>query len=175
MIERNEPKYIQWGHLLLAGVGIFVLLFGSVYAEANERITTDIGVSSGSYEDQAFTEFSAGLNWNFAKYLIWRNAGFLRTTNAETTGGWDTSLRGFLHQPLGGSMGLLAYFGPGYRFTRTDLSGLFLEAGFSIESNGYGIGLGFKNYYYPSPKRYSNGSKAAHSDQTTFILLSIGR
>lgn len=139
-------------------------------------LTYDLGGAAGTYVGQSYTEINLGLNWKLADYLVWRNAVFARmVSGADNLYGLDTSLR-LQHYASSddGRFGLGFFGGPGYRFSKTNASALFAEAGVQVKLGGINLGGGVKYFNYPNPGNDGAGNKLPSNDTVYFLILSGG-
>lgn len=126
------------------------------------KLTYDLGVSFGSYNNVTYTEANLGLNYFLKKWLAWRNAAFGRFTTTNVYG-LDTSMRAILYAPV-----VTAFAGPGYRIATSALSGPFAEGGAIFHLGVFSIGGGAKYIMYP------NSGSLPNSDVEFFIVLAGG-
>ena len=139
------------------------------------RWTYDIGASSGNYNGNKYSEINLGLNWNFSKYLTWRNSGFTRFgTNTDTIYGLDSSARFTLSSMGDSGFGFNFFLGPGYRFSTTENSAAFGETGLTIKLAGLSVGVGGKVLYYSHPGKNANGTDKPKTDSNIFLILAGG-
>lgn len=138
-------------------------------AEASyNKLTWDLGVSSGASGGRSYTEGSLGLNYFFMDWLAWRNAVFARFTTPENVYGLDSSLRAFANLGLTEKSSLTLFGGPGYRFMTKGTNTPFLEGGVVAKLGGFNIGGGLKHFMLKSVD-------AKLEDETQyFIILSGG-
>ncbi len=137
-------------------------------SDQNMRLTYDLVVSAGNYDNQNYTEAQLGLNLFFLKWLAWRNAGFARFVAPENYYGYDTSARLQFEFGLGDLLGVTIFGGPGYRFATRFDNAPFAEGGLSLSLAGFTIGGGVKTIYY----KFANENNA--NDTQYFITLAGG-
>lgn len=136
-------------YFLMAGLFLALLLApGAARASSDfgvEKVTYDLGLASGSYNNLNYTEVEGGIGLFFNDYFEWRNGIFARFTDQESnTYGLDSSVRGILS--MGGrSFGVTAYAGPGFRFATQGDSAPFAEGGLVFKISGIAVGLGVKS------------------------------
>jgi hypothetical protein len=162
-----------------------LLLFLSLFAfsaqaarlsSAPPRLSYDLGISSGTYDDKGYSEIQLGLNWAVLEHIIWRNSLFTRFgSGLKSTGGLDTSARYVYNTPRDEQgFGLGFFAGPGYRISDTENSGVFGEAGLTLKMAGFATGVGVKAISYNSPGTDSAGRTLPRTDTVTFLILSVG-
>jgi hypothetical protein len=136
----------------------------------------DISAGSGRYNDETYSEITAGLNWGFSEWWTWRNALFHRFgTVTDSISGLDTSLRlGNSFVTDGGGLGFNFFAGPGYRFASSDASAVFGEAGFGFKVAGIYLGVGLKSLYYARTRLDSAGNELPKNDNMFFLVLAGG-
>ncbi len=134
----------------------------------------EVGYSSGSYDESPYSEIHGGASWHLLSNLVWRNKAFFRFYETQTIFGADTSFRFLFDFPIDRGLAIATYVGPGYRLARSDHMGPFIEAGAMLKTEGVGVGFGFQNIFYSSPKQHSNGTEASASDQIFYFIIAIG-
>lgn len=145
-------------------------------AEYEPVFTYDLGGATGNRGDQSYTEINLGLNWKLTDYFVWRNAVFSRmSSGSETLYGLDTTAR-FQYSATSqdGRFGLGFFGGPGYRFSKSENSALFAEAGVQFKLGGINLGGGVKYFTYPNPGKDSSGADLAKNDTVYFLILQGG-
>ncbi len=106
--------------------------------------TFDLGLSSGTINNQSYTEIDLGLNLYFNPYFDFRNALFGRFgSGTQNFFGLDSSARGVYSADLSG-FGFTAFAGPGMRFPSQGNVTPFIEGGLVMKAPGIGIGVGAK-------------------------------
>lgn len=137
--------------------------------------TYDLGASTGSYNGNNYTELNLGLNWIFSDLVTWRNSIFSRFgSNMNTAGGLDTSARLTLSTMGDSGLGVHFFAGPGYRFSNSENSAVFGEAGLTIQVAGLSVGAGYKALYYGNPGKNADGTDKPKSDTNIFLILAGG-
>lgn len=132
-----------------------------------ERVTFDLGASSGSTNSVSYTELNLGLNAYFYEWLAWRNAIFGRfMTGSSGVYGLDSSLRGIIE--ASGFMGFTAFAGPGYRFVNQGRGAPFFETGIVLKLAGLALGGGVKTVLT------SWAQSGAPNETQYFIILAGG-
>lgn len=157
-----------------------ILILGVVLSlnagAAGGRVATyDLGISSGTYNNNAYSEINFGLSLRLLEHLVWRNNAFMRLQENSSTAGVDTSMRYVYDDEIEkGGLGFGLFAGPGYRFSKKELSGPFVEGGMMLKGSGFGVGLGAKSIFYTAPTKYANGDEAPKNDTVIFIILAVG-
>jgi hypothetical protein len=155
----------------------FLIFFEALAQRAYRRVspsrslmTYDIGASSGTYNDEAYSEITFGINWYFLGPIAWRNAVFNRFgSRIDSVLGLDTSLRyTYDSQPEPGEIGFAFFGGPGYRIANERNSAFFAEAGAVFKIASLSLGMGIKSMSYTNP-----GSNPK-TDNILFIILAGG-
>lgn len=143
---------------------------------SSPTLTWDLGGAAGSYNGVGYSEVNLGLNWFLQDYMIWRNSVFARfPSQGETLSGLDSSLR-FRYSIAtdDGGMGIGFFGGPGYRFSKSEASAAFAEAGLQIKLGGLNIGGGVKMFSYTQPGRDFQGRDLPQNETLYFLILSGG-
>ena len=145
-------------------------------AHYKPTFTYDLGASTGTYNNLSYTEITVGLNWYLLDYLVWRNAIFSRFgSQISTIAGLDSSIRFVFDAETDNSkLGIGFFAGPGYRFSDTNDSGVFGEAGVVLKAVGLAIGVGVKSLIYNNPGTNPDGSNRPKQDNVIFIILAGG-
>lgn len=132
-----------------------------------ERLTYDLGLSSGQLNGANYTELGIGLSAYFRRWLAWRNEIFARfTSGASNAYGLDSSVRGVWN--VGGALGFTAFAGPGYRFVTVGGNTPLVEAGLVFKFAGIALGGGMKTLLN------SWVQSGAANDSQYFIILGGG-
>ncbi len=163
--------------LILALFNTTALQAGAAARRAGTQptLTYDLGASTGTYNENSYSEINLGLNWYLTEHVVWRNSLFTRFgSNIDGSSGLDTSARWVANTPASENFVFGVFAGPGYRISNKENSGIFAEAGFLLKAFGLGAGLGFKSLTYNSPGTNSNGTERAKTDTTIFIILAGG-
>ena len=132
-------------------------------------LSWDLGASSGSVGDVAYTEVNLGLNWFFKDWLAWRNAGFYRFVSVEGVDniyGLDTMARLYHQLDFSELAGITFFGGPGFRFINEGDNLPFAEGGLILKLAGLSLGGGIRTFF----TRFVD--KDAENDTQFFIVLS---
>lgn len=155
-------------HYFICGAQVVFIVFLQLSASkgsAIERMTFDLGASTGSVNGYSYSELNLGVNAYITDYFAWRNAGFARFQSGENNiYGLDSSLRGIFD--VSGSMaGFTAFGGPGYRFVNEGDNVPFLEGGLVLRGGGLSIGGGAKTFFNSAVR------SGAPNDTQYFLIL----
>jgi hypothetical protein len=133
-----------------------------------ERITYDLGASTGQFLGRSYTEATLGVNLYFNEYFAWRNAGFARfVQDRENVYGLDSSARG-VFSAAGSGLGFTVFGGPGYRFVNRGDHAPFAEAGLVLRAGGLSVGGGVKTLMNSWVR------SGAENDTQYFLILAGG-
>lgn len=147
---------------------IFFLQFITLKSSAFERITFDLGASTGSVNGYSYSELNLGVNAYMTDYFAWRNAGFARLqTGEKNIYGLDSSLRG-IFDVSGSLAGFTAFGGPGFRFVNEGDNVPFIEGGLVLRGAGLSIGGGAKTFFNSVIR------SGAPNDTQYFLILAGG-
>jgi hypothetical protein len=132
-----------------------------------ERITYDLGASTGQFLGRSYTEATLGVNLYFNEYFAWRNAGFARfVQDRENVYGLDSSARG-IFSAAGAGLGFTVFGGPGYRFVNRGDHVPFGEAGLVLRAGGVAVGGGVKTLL-------NSWVRPGAEDDTQYFLILAG-
>lgn len=135
--------------------------------------TYEIGIAAGTYDGEAYTEFSGALNSALMDPWVWRNSLFARSGSGSAVG-LDSSARYRFEVAERSAFPMGFYAGPGFRLSSADKMGPFVEAGGMLMSRGFAFGFGIKSIYLMSPGTDKNNKAKANQDTVISILLSAG-
>ena len=144
MLENKFSKprslFVKWA------IVIFVMgLSFQAQAAESDRMTFDLGLSSGSIKGKTYTELDLGLNAYFMDYFVWRNAVWARFADqVDNIYGVDSSVRA-IYSIGNSSGGFTTFAGPGFRVASRGDSAPFLEGGAVVKFAGIAIGAGLKS------------------------------
>jgi hypothetical protein len=153
------------------------LLIGALFSlfatAAHGVLSSDVGISTGSYEDQPYSEFTYGLNWQLSEHRVWRNAVWTRFSGNSILG-LESSLRWmFDSNPQSDRLSIAAFVGPGLRLSDAKNTGVFAESGLLLKTAAFAVGGGLKMLYYSSPGVDSRGLLKSKSDSLVFLILAF--
>lgn len=143
-------------------------------ASGGSRITYDLSGGSGSYNGEAYSEITLGLNWYIYDWFNWRNAVFSRSGAGESVAGLDSSAR--LQSSIkndDGSFGVDGFVGPGVRLASKDNHAVFGEAGLVFTLGGLRLGAGVKALTYIANREIA-GVALPKNDTQVFLILAGG-
>jgi hypothetical protein len=151
-------------------LSLLILLSAS---QAHAQWSSDFGISTGSYEDQPYTEATYGLNLSLSEHRIWRNAVWGRFAGSSVLG-LESSLRWLYDSnPQKGGLGIAAFAGPGIRLSDAKNTGFFVDGGLLLKAAGFAVGGGLKLLYYSSPGIDAKGNLKSKSDSMVFLILAV--
>ena len=162
---------------ITTAVFVCTIIFASV-SQAQRRFqprakpnsTYEIGIAAGTYDGEAYTEFSGALNSSLMEPWIWRNSLFMRSGSGSVIG-LDSSARYQFAVAERSSFPMGIYAGPGFRVSAADKMGPFIEAGGMLMGRGFAFGFGIKSIYLMSPGTDKNNKAKSNQDTVISILL----
>jgi hypothetical protein len=143
---------------------------------SHPTFTYDVSASSGTENNNSYTEFKLGLNWYLTDWLNWRNAIFTRNgTNVKSTSGLDSSLLATYELTNEDkTLGVQAFVGPGVRLASEDNNAGTATAGVIFTLGGIRIGGGAQHLAYFKTRQDASGADLPKSETQYFVVLAGG-
>jgi hypothetical protein len=127
---------------------ILALLLTSTPANAQEKLTLDIGMAAGTRATRTYTEYHLGASAYFSENFAWRNGLFVHAqSESKTSYGFDSSARWLLpfRQGDSGFAGFAIFAGPGLRLPFEGQFAPTIEGGIWFKEGALTFGGGAKS------------------------------
>lgn len=139
-------------------------------------MTYDISGAVGSYDGDAYTQITLGLNWYVHEHMNWRNSVFTQYgSNLNTTFGLDSAaLFGTEFYNSGRTAGIEFFAGPGVRIANENSNAVTGTAGLTLALGGLRVGGGATYLSYFETRHNKDGDALPKDEVQYFITLSGG-
>ncbi|WP_413288332.1 hypothetical protein [Bdellovibrio sp. HCB337] len=138
--------------------------------------TYDVSASSGTENNNTYSEVKLGLNWYLTDWLNWRNAVFTRFgSNVKSANGLDSSLLAsyeVINEER--TLGFQAFVGPGVRIASEDNNAATATAGVIFTLGGIKLGGGAQYLSYFKTRKDTVGEDLPKAETQYFVVLSGG-
>lgn len=144
--------------------------------DSHPTFTYDVSASSGTENNNTYSEVKLNLNWYLTDWLNWRNGVFSRFgSNVQSVSGLDSSLlAAYEVQNESRTLGFQAFVGPGVRLASANNSAATAEAGVIFTLGGIRIGGGAKYLSYFKTREDQNNIALPKDETQYFIVLAGG-
>lgn len=144
--------------------------------EMRETFTYDVSASSGTENNNTYSEVKLNLNWFLTDWLNWKNGVFTRFgSKVQSVSGLDSSLlASYDVKNESGTLGFQTFVGPGVRLASADNNAATAEAGVIFTLGGVRLGGGAKYLSYFKTREDENRTELPKNETQYFIVLSGG-
>lgn len=136
----------------------------------------DVSASSGSENNNTYSELKLGLNWYLTDWLNWRNAIFTRFgSKIKSSNGLDSSLLAtYEAKNEADTLGVQAFVGPGVRLASEDNNAATATAGVIFTLAQIRVGGGAQYLSYFKTRQDTDGIDLPKDETQYFVVLSGG-